>query len=539
MQTIQDTSLQYHISFEYTSFDRVVLRGYIQNLFVAGSVINLLRNLGFNNHSNGVMRILTDKLNLHIRKIADKLDTTIHWWGEQEKKKYHSKIEFIQDQYKIKLSKQSKKSKVIAIIRAVENVRTFTNKNIKTKKGDIFTKMYSVNKFVSQYYIYIDDEKLGLCYLKISSYIPFVSEFYFNGHNYLKKQFDLEGKKYTMKDNSFTKVEDLEMLNSLVKNFKPSIALGRIGHWMDIFFKFDQGIKSTRSKLLKHNWFTYQTEISTNLIFKSAKFATAYFDRILSKHHTIGLPDKLTEIFSLSRQKNNSKTTQNKYKTKAVIKHWLEGNSIKCYNKSGCLLRVETTINKPDLPGLKLKKPAINLMAYFWYGLKSNSRYIETISDIDISILDEEVYRKYQESITNRRGVKIAAPDLRKEHQIEFIKVLLSSCNYSLGFRNKDLRQNLGKDWKTAKVAYELRKLRERGAVKKLQSSHYYRLTKEGCIWIFYSFFNSNHIVKPLLSASYKQNDFISSDQASIIEGAYSDINRAVSLIMSEFKIAS
>jgi hypothetical protein len=160
------------------------------------------------------------------------------------------------------LSKKNKKSKVIAIIKAVENIRTFTNRNIKTKKGKTFTKMYSVNKFVSQYYIYIDDEKLGLCYLKLSSYIPFVSEFYFNGHNYLKKQFDLAGKKYIMKDNSFTKVLDLEMLNNLVKNFQPSIALKRVEHWMDIFFKFDQGQKSTRSKLLNHNWFTYQTEIS-------------------------------------------------------------------------------------------------------------------------------------------------------------------------------------------------------------------------------------------------------------------------------------
>ena len=300
--------------------------------------------------------------------------------------------------------------------------------------------MYTVNKFVSQYYIYIDDDRLGLCYLKISSYLPFAAEFYLNGHNYLKKQFDLEDKKYTMKkDNSFTKVEDLEMLNNLVTNFQPSIALDRINHWINIFFKFNQGQKSTRSKLLQHNWYTYQTEISTNLIFKSAKFANTYFERILSKHHTIGLPDKLTEIFSLSRQKNNSKTTKNKYKTKAVIKHWLERNSI----------------------------------------------------------------------------------------------------NLSLGFRSKDLKQFLGKEWKTAKIAYELRKLRERGAVKKLQNTHYYRLTKEGYVWIFFSFFNSNHVVKPLLSGGYKSANLLNSDQASIIEEAYSDINKAVAMIMTEFKIAS
>ncbi len=269
MQTNHDTSLGQHLSHEYTSFDRGVLRGYIQNLFVEGSVINLLRNLGFTCHSNGVMRILTDKLNSNIKKTSDKLGISIHWWGEQEKKKYHSKIDFIHEYYRNTLSQKNKKSKVIAIIRATKNVRTLTNKDIRTKEGKLFTKIYSVYKFVSQYYTCIEDEKLGLCYLKLSSYIPFVSEFYFNGHNYLKKQFDLADVKYRMKDNSFTQVGDLEMLNELVSKFQPSIALGRINHWMDMFFKFDQGQKSTRSRLLKHNWFTYQSEVCTNLIFKS------------------------------------------------------------------------------------------------------------------------------------------------------------------------------------------------------------------------------------------------------------------------------
>ncbi len=92
-------------------------------------------------------------------------------------------------------------------------------------------------------------------------------------------------------------------------------------------------------------------------------------------HHTIGLPDRLTKIFGLSKPVPQSKSTQNTYRVQACIKHWLKGNSIKFYNKSGCLLRVETTINKSDLPGLKLKKPACNLQAYYWYGHKCNSRY--------------------------------------------------------------------------------------------------------------------------------------------------------------------
>ena len=148
-----------HISFKYTSFDRVVLRGYIQGLFVEGSVINMLRNLGFKTHSNAVLRILTDQLNSHIKKTAARLGVEVHWWGNTEKQKYHSKIDLIYDKYKKELSKKHNKSKVIAIIKAVENTRTFSNKEITTKKGKKFTKMYSTNKFVSQYYIYIDDHE--------------------------------------------------------------------------------------------------------------------------------------------------------------------------------------------------------------------------------------------------------------------------------------------------------------------------------------------------------------------------------------------
>ncbi len=41
------------------------------------------------------------------------------------------------------------------------------------------------------------------------------------------------------------------------------------------------------------------------------------------------------------------------------------------------------------------------------------------------------------------------------------------------------------------------------------------------------------------MSVSYKINGFSNLDQALIIEGAYSDINRVVPLIMSEFKLVS
>jgi len=176
-----------HIDFQYTSFDRIILRGYILSLFFEGNVIKLLRNLGFKDHSNGVLKILTDQFNAHIKKISDKKEVKIHWWGAEEKQKYHSKLDFVKEQYQQILDNKHTESKIVCIIKASENVKTFANKEVTTKTGGKLTLMYSCNKIVSQYYIYIQDVTLGLCYLKISSFLPFTCEFYMNGHNYLRQ----------------------------------------------------------------------------------------------------------------------------------------------------------------------------------------------------------------------------------------------------------------------------------------------------------------------------------------------------------------
>jgi len=538
LESVQE-QLGAHINFMYSCFDRVLLRGYLPNLFIEGSVIKLLRNLGFKKHSNGVLRTLTDQLNSHIINRAAHEKAQIHWWGVEENKNYNSKMEFVESVYKREIQKKRKTNRVICIIKAIENTRTFANKTVKTKSGKDHEKMYNCNKFVSQYYIYIHDKELGLCYLKISSYMPFVCEFYMNGHNYLKQQFDKSGVSYKVNGNSFVKVSDIGMLESLVETFQPSVILKRVDCWMQKFFRFDKGIRSTCSRLLKHQWYTYQTEISSNIIFKSAKFANSFFQRVLQKHHTIGLPDRLTKIFGLSKSKHNSKSTQHKYSVQACIKHWLEKNSIKCYNKSGCLLRVETTINNPDLPGLKLKKPACNLQAYFWYGLKCNSRYLSTLCDIDISSLTSEVYEKYQQPIVTEKGIRIPAPDLRNQEQLALFLLLLNEPGFSSGFRNKDLRSKLESKPKTAKIAYELRKLRERGAIKKLKNTHYYQLTEEGYIWIYYSLFNYSHFVTPLLSKRNKTAVKKECGNPSKIEHAYSMMDKAVSVITSEIGLVA
>jgi hypothetical protein len=68
-------------------------------LFFAGGIAVLLRALGFNSLSNGVMRILTDPLNSHIEKIAKAQDIPIHWWPSVDGGTDGAKQKYVQEKY--------------------------------------------------------------------------------------------------------------------------------------------------------------------------------------------------------------------------------------------------------------------------------------------------------------------------------------------------------------------------------------------------------------------------------------------------------
>jgi len=55
----------------------------------------------------------------------------------------------------------------------------------------------------------------GPSHLKISPYLPFPCEFYFNGHNAIKVQLEKRGLAYRMKDNAIIWVEDPAVLDQI------------------------------------------------------------------------------------------------------------------------------------------------------------------------------------------------------------------------------------------------------------------------------------------------------------------------------------
>ena len=64
------------------------------------------------------------------------------------------------------------------------------------------------------YYFYFIDEELGLCYVRVPTWLPLRLQIYFNGHNWLARQLDPR-RSATRLDNAFTDIADWQRTAAL------------------------------------------------------------------------------------------------------------------------------------------------------------------------------------------------------------------------------------------------------------------------------------------------------------------------------------
>ena len=522
-----------HINFSYSFFDRIIVRGYILGMFRPANVITLLRNLGFSKHTNGVFKLFSDQLTSHIKKLATQLNVPILWRDN------HGGKEMEMQSYVEKHYFNPNKIGVLCIVKSLEFMSCYWNKQITTKKCSLFTKMFWMKKQVTQHYIYINDSVLGFCCLKISAGLPFHCQFYCNGHWYLRRQLDKKGIGYKMQDNAFLRIDDEAYVQKLINDFKGGIIDERIKYWMNTWFRFDKGERSTCSSLLKHNWYTSQCEVCSNVIFKNQVFFNRVYDKILEKHHSLGTPDSLSKLFDLKRERKQSKSTNKVYHQKACAKHWIQGNSIKMYNKGGYLLRVETTINNPRLPGAKLQKPIFELKGYYWYGFGCNNRFFNAISKIDATLLGD-YENEFTNAVYTEKGKRVVAPDLRSPKMIAVLAVLSNPRFTTEWFRTKELIRYLsGYFTKTAEIRYQMEKLKARGLIEKRQNANYYRVTQKGFAWINIAYSHNRYFLTPLLSDKLNKMITRSNNGLDFFEETQKQIKKGIDVIYQQLNIAA
>jgi hypothetical protein len=340
--------------------------------------------------------------------------------------------------------------------------------------------------FVKGYYFYIQDREFGPDFIKVGTYAPYPVKVCLNGHEWVKQQLRRAGVAFEALDNGFLSCADLTRLQALCQQLGPE----------QVQAFFDQGVArlpwpltaEDRAAGYQHRLSIWQMEVSRTQGFTRPLRGREFFEQIIRENLDVGRPDRVQLIFGRRVYRN----TPSRFATRVIptgvqpnVHLTYKHSGVKQYFKENRALRTETTINNPR--DFKVGKDLATWLYLHKLGAMINTRLLETERVSQDCLLSAESFARVTEPTTTETGQR--APGLRfGQPRLMALFASLSRFLPALnGFVNADLREtmqtllNVTPDQYTAShMSYDLRRLRLKGLIVRIEGSHRYGLIPYG-----------------------------------------------------------
>jgi hypothetical protein len=341
------------------------------------------------------------------------------------------------------------------------------------------------------YYFYFIDELLGLCYVRVPTWLPFKLQIFFNGHAWLSNELTKKNISHQMIDNAFITIDHWDKAQKISNN----LSIEKLHEKLKAFAaKYCPVHKMFKQQ---YHWSIMQCEYATDIVFKKQEDLKPLYEQLIAKAIHSVKPENIITFFGKKIHGKYEGEVGNNYQVRiegSRIKHSMGKASIKMYDKFAHILRIETTVN--DVTFFKHYREVIHRdgsttqkeasMKKNIYSLKplreimasSNNRYLEFISAIDDNTIGHKKLEKATEPKTvedrNYKGLNFFGKADKK------IMLTLARGEFNIyGFRCKDLIKHLV-HYSSDQLSRLLKRLRVHGIIKKIRKSYKYYLTSFG-----------------------------------------------------------
>ena len=340
--------------------------------------------------------------------------------------------------------------------------------------------------YVNQYYFYFQDQEWGPGFLKISSYLPYPVKLCLNGHEWAKQQLRREGIGFESLDNGFLCCEEPQRLQELCEQLGEEDVQRCFDRWSQrLPWPL---LEEDRAAGYEHRLSIWQLEESRTQVFDRPLRGRQFFEQVIREHLDLGRPDRVSLVFD-RRLSRRTPAPRSGYRTRVLTtgvqpslhidyKH----SHVKQYFKEGRALRTETTINDPRDFGVN--KGLSNLGYLRHLGRSINHRLLEAEQLSQDCLVSESTFDRLQRP--SIEGGQRASAMRFGDHRVQAL--LESLCRFShlpAGFRNRDLRPQVAALladplYGPGQMTYDLRRLRRKGVISRLEGTHRYILTTYG-----------------------------------------------------------
>jgi hypothetical protein len=324
------------------------------------------------------------------------------------------------------------------------------------------------------YYFYFIDEELGLCYVRVPTWLPCRLQIYFNGHNWLAAQLKNRGIHYTMLDNSFAHIEDWARAQRIADGWEAK----RIHRKLEELPPLEP-----ESMRIRHRY----------RIPAAGGPASHLREPDRTAIHTVK-PDNVA-TFPGKKLTGHYQDEMCHLRIEGTrIKHTMGPVSIKMYGKFGLILRIETTVmdvsffrhyrrvehrnGKTEMKNADMCKTMYSLPALRELLVAANRRYLEFISAIDDDTAGTEKLTKLSQSVEESGRCYRGFNFFDHDDQVLFESLARGEFNIS-GFQAKNPRARL-KNKTCGQISRLMKRLRTHGLIKKVGKTYKYYLTAFG-----------------------------------------------------------
>jgi hypothetical protein len=365
------------------------------------------------------------------------------------------------------------------------------------------------------FYFYHLHPEFGLMHLRLQSWFPFEVQICLNGREWLSRQMDRYQMDYAKKENCFPWISHVAGAQRLMDR---QLDLD----WPDQLDRILRQNHPLAAEIcqplgLQYYWTTQESEYATDVMFKSPKPLSAIYPALV-RHAITSFSSADVMRFLGHRVAAHGQVRGNfegeivsdlKQRPEGIrVKHSLNANSIKMYDKQGSILRIETTLNqtrdfrvyreaqigphgRAKDQGKKawriLRKGVVDLKRRAEVSRAANQRYLTALSatsgKVPLFQWVEEVCKPVHRDGRRARALNPWSPNdaalLQGINRGEF------AIN---GFRNRDLRALLfqtradphEQKRRAGAITRKLALLRAHGLIKKVGGTHRYVLTQKG-----------------------------------------------------------
>lgn len=391
------------------------------------------------------------------------------------------------------------KQGLIAVMSCVEPCWTWRMRgNYETKKLELRLEWGKCKHL----YFYWEHEELGFMHLRLQTWFPFSIQVCVNGREWLGRQMDKAGIAYRQEDNCFPWIGDVgraqELMEEQHRTDWPRVLEELVKRCHPVHEEISRPIE------LGYYWTASQSEYASDVMFRDRGALERIYPPLV--HHAV-MPMGAEQVMRYMGRSgrvgiHDAVVTDRRRRSEGVrVKHWLNKNSLKFYDK-GSVLRDEVTINEPK--DFRVWRRAENQpqSQHQWRGLrrsvadfgrraevsrKATDRHLTALAAVEIdSALGQEAAGVCR-AVGSKKG-RHRALNPMGDADSELMAAVSRGEYLINGFRNRDVRVHLygvandkqQERKEMAAVGRKLRLLRAHGLIAKVSKTQRYMVTKKG-----------------------------------------------------------